>query len=279
MVFEIALGEDAHAVGADLLREPSRRILTLSSLERQGRRIGFVPTLLIFGARNLGRAIAGHMAELGWSVAAVARSEETVGRLRDELPDALGIAGDAASEDDVERAFDAARERFGSIDLVVVAISPTFRGRQVGGGKVAEADGKALSPYTEELLPALFTVLRVGARRLKEQGVGTFVQITGGSARRGMPGRGPWAAAAFATRALVQSAASELREHGVHVALLIVDATIESEKSADRLAGRAPKESASQEDVARAIAYLAGQSPRAWTHELQLTPSGDRWVP
>jgi len=219
------------------------------------------------------------MAGLGWNVAAVARTLETIERLRGDLPVALGVTADAADEAGVEEAFDEASRHFGSVDLVVVAISPNFRGKQIGGGELADADGEALAPYTGELLPALFTVLRVSARRLRERRRGTFVQITGGSSRRGMPGRGPWAAAAFASRALVQSAAGELRGHGVHVALLIVDATIESEKSVDRLAGRPAEESASQEDVARAVAYLASQSPRAWTHELQLTPSGDRWVP
>jgi hypothetical protein len=31
--------------------------------------------------------------------------------------------------------------------------------------------------------------------------------------------------------------------------------------------------------VARAVEYLATQEPTAWTHELQVTPRGDRWVP
>ena len=66
---------------------------------------------------------------------------------------------------------------------------------------------------------------------------------------------------------------------GVHVALLIVDATIESEKTAERLAGKDPILSTTEQDVAEAVTYLAGQSERAWTHELQLTPRGERWVP
>lgn len=238
-----------------------------------------MPTLLVFGARNLGRAVGAHLAGEDWGVAAVARSEESVARVRDEIRGSLGIVADAGRDDDVERAFRETKERFGSVDLVVSAISPSFGGRSFGGGGIAEANAEAMAPYVEELLPNLFTLLRIGTRFLKEQGGGTYVQITGGSARRGMPGRGPWAAAAFATRALVQSAAAELRDDGVHVALLIVDATIESEKSAERLEGRPKEESAGQEDIARAVAYLAGQSPRAWTHELQLTPSGDRWIP
>jgi hypothetical protein len=43
--------------------------------------------------------------------------------------------------------------------------------------------------------------------------------------------------------------------------------------------GRPPEESLTPEDVAAAVAYLAGQSPRGWSHELVITPSGDTWVP
>ena len=53
------------------------------------------------------------------------------------------------------------------------------------------------------------------------------MQVTGGSSRRAMPGRGLWAAGAFGVRALTQAAALELRERGIHVALLIVDAGIQ----------------------------------------------------
>jgi hypothetical protein len=31
--------------------------------------------------------------------------------------------------------------------------------------------------------------------------------------------------------------------------------------------------------IADAVEFLAGQQPRAYTHELMLTPSGDTWVP
>ncbi len=204
---------------------------------------------------------------------------DSLERLAAEVDGALTITGDVRMAADVQRAFAEARARFETVDLVVVAISPTQTGRTFGGGEVADLEPTALSPYLDDLLPGLLNVLRVGARVLREQGHGTYVQVTGGSARRGMPGRGPWAAAAFATRGLVQAAASELREHGVHVALLIVDATIESEKTRARLEGKPSEASTSEEDVAAAIAYLADQSSRGWTHELQITPAGDRWLP
>src|SRR5690349_22279872 len=228
-------------------------------------------TLLVFGARNLGRVLARELSAEGWRVAAVARSEATIERLRDEVPEAIGLTGDAADAADVERIF----EHVGRVDLVVNAITttPGF------GGPVHEAPPEALDAYVGALLPGIFNVLRVGGRVLAGQGHGTLVQVTGGSTRRGNPNRGPWAAAAFATRALVQSQAAELRDQGVHVALLVVDAIIESEKTKQWLEEEPPEKSASMEAVARAIEYPHGQSRCAWTHELQLTPALERWVP
>ena len=110
-------------------------------------------------------------------------------------------------------------------------------------------------------------------------GAGTLIQVTGGSARRAMPGRGLWAAGAAATRAIVHAAAQELRAEGIHVALLIVDATIDSPKTARVHRRPARERERRQAEIARAVEYLAGQSPRAFTHELVVTPAGDRWVP
>jgi NAD(P)-dependent dehydrogenase (short-subunit alcohol dehydrogenase family) len=230
-----------------------------------------VPTLLVFGARNLGRVLARDLSADGWRVAAVARSESTIELLKDEVPEAIGLIGDASKTEDVERIF----EDVGNVDLVVNAITtnPSF------GGPIHEAPPEALDAYVGALLPGIFNVLRVGGRVLAREKKGTLVQVTGGSARRGNPERGPWAAAAFATRALVQSQAAELRGEGVHVALLVVDAIIESEKTKHWLEDEPPERSASMEDVARAVKYLYEQSPRAWTHELQLTPALERWVP
>lgn len=225
----------------------------------------------MFGARNLGRVLAGHLSEKGWRVAAVARSESTIEQLKDEVPEAVGLIADASNADDVERVF----EEVGHVDLVVNAITtnPSF------GGPVHEAPPDGLDVYDRALLPGIFNILRVGGRVLAGQEAGTLVQVTGGSARRGNPGRGTWAAVAFATRALIQAQAGELRDQGVHVALLIVDAIIESEKTAGWLEDEPPERSASMEEIARAIEYLHEQSPRAWTHELQLTPALERWVP
>lgn len=235
--------------------------------------------LLVFGARNLGRDIAARFAADGWQVAGVARSAETVAAFEAAVPGAFGIRATAGDPGEAERAWLQARAALGGpIDLVVSALSPTLRGAPYGT-HVADADLSAIDPYVKDLLPAIFDVVHVAAAYLGAEGHGTLVQVTGGSSRRGMPGRGPWAAGAFATRGLLQAVAQELREKGVHAALLIVDAVIASEKSAAMLAGKPDDYAIHGEDVAEAVAYLHAQSRRGWTHELQLTPAGDRWVP
>jgi hypothetical protein len=94
-----------------------------------------------------------------------------------------------------------------------------------------------------------------------------------------MPGKGLWAAGAFATRALVQASAQELRQEGIHAALLVVDATIESPKTAE-FTGDVPRDAlGDMAQIAEAVSFLVQQEPRALTHELMVTPAGDRWVP
>jgi 3-oxoacyl-[acyl-carrier protein] reductase len=231
---------------------------------------------VVLGARNLGGAIAMHLHETGWSpVAAVARSDESLAAVRER-----GIAGINADATDPD-ALREAVEQAGDVAVLVNAISaarPT--GGPFGGGPLADATPDAYEAWCGAVSRQAFTFLSVGAAALRARGAGgTIVQVTGGSARRAMPGRGLWAAGAAATRALVHAAAQELRTEGIHVALLIVDATIASPKTADRTRDLPAEALADQAEIARAVAYLAGQQATGYTHELVVTPSGDRWLP
>ena len=168
----------------------------------------------------------------------------------------------------------------GSVDLVVNAASPYGGDRSgpFGGGELVEAAPSAFDAWAAPPARAAFTFLSATGRFLLAQGEpATVVQVTGGSARRAMPGRGLWAAGAFGVRALTQAAALELRGHGIHVALLIVDAGI------DPLAGAGsggPTDAlADPRELAAAVRFLADQGARGATHELQVTPLAERWVP
>jgi NAD(P)-dependent dehydrogenase (short-subunit alcohol dehydrogenase family) len=230
-----------------------------------------------FGARNVGRAVVADRLAAGWRALAVARSDETLDALRAAHPRAAVLRGDAADHAAVAEALARAERDLGGLDLVVNATTSVPRDHTFGGGPIAEAPPDRLESWTAGFLPAAWAILRGGGAALARRGSGTLIQLAGGSARRGMPGRGPWAAAQFAARALTQSLAQELRGRGVHVAMLIADGLIRTDRNP--LADRPPQDAMTPQDVAAAVAYLASQPAGAWTHELVITPAGDAWVP
>jgi NAD(P)-dependent dehydrogenase (short-subunit alcohol dehydrogenase family) len=236
-------------------------------------------TVVVLGARNLGGAIIEHFQERDWNAAGVARSADTLARVR--ASGALALEADASDSESLSAALTKAREEYGSLDAVVNAVTaarPTGGG-PFGGGELAQADLEAFRGWTVAVAEQAFVFLSVGAAALRQSGGGALIQITGGSTRRAMPGRGLWAAGAFATRALVQAAAQELRAGGIHAALLAVDATIESPKTEAFTRDSPPDALADMGEVARAVSFLVEQGARALTHELVVTPAGERWVP
>jgi len=240
-----------------------------------------MPALVVLGARNLGGAILEHFLGRGWQGAAVARSDDTLERVR--AAGGLALRADASSAGELEGTLAQARAQLGGLDLMVNAVSasrPPEGGGPFGGGPIAEATVEGFRGWTAAVAEQAFVFLSTGARALRGAGGGgTLVQVTGGSARRAMPSRGLWSAGAQATRAMVHAAAQELREEGIHVALLVVDATIESPKT-EAYTRDTPREAlADMAEIARAVEFLAGQSARGLTHELVVTPAGDRWVP
>lgn len=235
------------------------------------------PAAVVFGARNVGRAVVRERRAAGWGVLAVARTEATLARLRDEDPAVLTLAGDAADPGVVAAALERAEADLGPVRLVVNAVTAPPRTGVFGGGPVTEAAQEDLAAWMGGFVPMAWAVQRVAGRILAERGGGTLVQVAGGSARRPIPNRGMWGAAQHATRALTLALAQELRPAGVHVALLVADGVIETDR---RPLGDDPPDAVlDPADVAAAVGYLADQGPRGWTHEMALTPRREPWTP
>jgi NAD(P)-dependent dehydrogenase (short-subunit alcohol dehydrogenase family) len=237
------------------------------------------PSALIFGARNLGKATIELLVQQDWAVAGVARSQETLQGVSDA--GALALKADVTDQASVRDAIAQTVDAHGRIDLVVNAASAYGGARSgpFGGGPMAEAEADAFDSWAAAPARSAFSFLSGAAGYLAaNDATATLIQVTGGSARRAMPGRGLWAAGAFGVRAITQAAALELRPRGIHVALLIVDAGIEPLSGASR-AGASRDALADPRDLAEAVLYLAKQSPRAATHELQVTPLAETWVP
>ncbi len=244
-----------------------------------GEATGQPKTALVFGARNLGRAVLEALLQAGWQVAAAARSDATLDGVR--AAGALALRADVTDPASVEAALGEVAAAYGPVGAVVNAAAAYGGDRSgpFGGGPLAQADPGAFDEWAAAPARSAFSFLSGASRFLLAQGTpATLVQVTGGSARRAMPGRGLWAAGSFGVRALTHAAALELRGEGIHVALLIVDAGIEP-LSGEPRPGAIREALADPRRLADAVLFLAEQSARAATHELQVTPLAETWVP
>jgi len=234
---------------------------------------------VVFGARNLGRAIIELLVNDAWAVAGAARSQSTLDGVR--ASGALALRADVTDPASVYGVLEQAAAAHGRIELVVNAAA-AYGGERTGpfgGGPIAEADLDSFASWAAAPARAAFSFLSASGRFAIAQGrPATLVQVTGGSARRAMPGRGLWAAGSFGVRAITNAAALELRPQGIQVTLLIVDAGIQPRDGSAR-PGVSPEALADPRRIADAVLFLANQDARSATHELQVTPLAENWTP
>jgi NAD(P)-dependent dehydrogenase (short-subunit alcohol dehydrogenase family) len=163
-------------------------------------------------AQGIGRAIADGLAAEGTRIVVVdlQRAEEAAGA----YPDGVGLTADVASEADVERVVSEARERCGSIDVLVN-----------NAGLYASL---AMRPFTEIPLEewrqvmdvnvaSMFLTCRAVVPVMREQGGGKIVNISSGTPFRGVPFLLHYVTSKGAIVALTRALAKELGRDGIHV--------------------------------------------------------------
>jgi len=84
------------------------------------------------------------------------------------------------------------------------------------------------------------------------------------------------AAAKFALRGFAQALARECQPQGVHVVHLVIDGLLRGSPSIARFGGSEAR-AIPPAEVARACRWLAAQPPSAWTHELDMRSSAERF--
>src|SRR5947209_1361688 len=140
---------------------------------------------IVFGARNLGRAVIEALVAEGWAVAGVARSQTTL----DGVTEAGGLAlqADVTDPTSVYAALNEVAAAHGGVDLALNAASAYGGDRSgpFGGGAIVEADVRGVDSWAAAPARAAFSFLSANARFAVEPGgPATLVQFTGVSARR-----------------------------------------------------------------------------------------------
>jgi NAD(P)-dependent dehydrogenase (short-subunit alcohol dehydrogenase family) len=232
-------------------------------------------TLLMIGARTLGRALALHFAARGWQVVCAARTAADVEALAADVTRAGGRGVAAVCDLNDRASLEAVVSAQARIDLCIAAQTA---GGRFGALPLLEIADEELDRGYAAYLRGTWNLLKAVGPRLVGQGAGTFLQIGTSSGVRTREGFAALGAIQHGLRALVQVAAREWRQQGVHVAYLPIDGAIESERTQAWIARSGPDRAVPQEEIARACEYLHRQERRAWTHELVLRPAGSEWT-
>jgi 3-oxoacyl-[acyl-carrier protein] reductase len=167
------------------------------------------------GTRGIGLAIARLLAEDGASVVVsgrdAARLDAAVKELEALGGPVLGVAADASKREDVERLIEAARERFGRIDVVVNNAGMT-RDQLLVRMKDDDWD-----QVLDTNLRGVFLMTRAAAKVMMRQKSGRIINISSTAGAMGNPGQVNYSAAKAGVIGLTKAAARELAHWNILV--------------------------------------------------------------
>ena len=223
-------------------------------------------TALIVGAGpGLSASLARLFSKHGIKVALAARSIDKLGALTQETG-ARAFACDATKRDEVEKLFASVEAAYGAPDAVVYNAS--YRTR----GPLLDLDPAEVAKSIEVSAFAGFLVAQAAVKRMLPTGRGALM-FTGASASvKGYAQSAPFAMGKFALRGLAQSLARELSPRGIHVAHVVIDGGIRSERrppSPDK-----PDALLDPDAIAATYWAVMQQDRSAWSFEVDVRP----WV-
>jgi NAD(P)-dependent dehydrogenase (short-subunit alcohol dehydrogenase family) len=229
---------------------------------------------------GVGGAIAQKFAQEGFFVVLTTRTEANAAGLaaaiREQGGDCMVVELDLVSQESIKAAFATIRREAGEPDILVYNAG-YLEGRDLPPEKellehipvemfdtAHHIAGRGPFLVAKEVLPAM-----------RKKGAGSFFFSNNSKSFRGTK-RNTGESLYYPRvmmRTLAQVLTEEYSEHGVHVANVVIDGTIDSPgtRALPRVQNR-PDLVINPVKIAEAFWYLHTQDRSCWTHELQLTP-------
>ncbi len=187
---------------------------------------------------GLGASLARRFAAEGCRVALFARSTAFIEDLADDLPEpgeGLAVPTDLTEVERIRDGFDAVREAFGPVDVLV--------------NHASAASWTGLMDTSVDEFERSWAVNGRGAFVCSQEAVGDMLDGDGGtvvftgatSAVRSLGGAIGFTAAKFAARGMAMDIAQEFGPEGVHVAHVVIDGQIDSPDVRERRPDRDPE--------------------------------------
>src|SRR5579871_2004858 len=238
--------------------------------------------VLVGAGDAIGAAVARRFALRGYHVCIgrrdAAKSQALIAELAANNAHASAYSVDARSEAAVQALFKQIEDDIGDIEVCL------FNAGSNVNKPLVETSSELFLKAWQLACYGGFLVGREAAKYMTAHGHGTILFTGATASLRGGKGFAAFSSAKFGLRALAQSMARELGPKNIHVAHLIIDAGVDSPAIHQRMKARGvdaatipPDSLTKTSSIAEAYWLLHQQGRDAWTHELDLRPSVEKW--
>jgi len=227
-------------------------------------------TLLVAGAgAGLGKSLAKRFAREGYAVALAARNRDRLSALAADLS-ASAFAADLTDETAVANLFKDVETRVGPIEAVAFVAATRVQ------GPFTELSAADFENVWRQSCLSGFLVGREAARGMLPRGRGSVIFTGASGSTRGRANFAAFAAAKGGLRFMAQSMARELGPKGIHVATVLIDGAIDSERMRrdyrERMESLGADGALHPDAIAETYWQIHNQPRSAWTHEVDLRP-------
>ena len=212
---------------------------------------------------GLGRGLAEVFASAGYRVAALSRSGI-------HPPEARGFSADLSDPNQVVASVDAVLREFGRIDVYVHNVASLHIAPFLD-----TAPEHFETIWRDTFLSAVYASQTVIPYMLNA-GFGTLLFSGATASVKAGAHFSAFSSAKFALRALSQSLAREFQPRGIHVAHVVLDGLMFGTSSIERFNGTEAT-SIHPRDAARTYLAIAQQPRSAWSQEIDIRPSSERF--
>jgi NAD(P)-dependent dehydrogenase (short-subunit alcohol dehydrogenase family) len=226
------------------------------------------PLALVTGVGpGTGAAVARRFAEGGYRVAMLARDAERLAALEAEIPDSIAVPCDVSDAEALARAI----AHVGPPQVVIH--------NAVGGafGTFMDITAETLERNFAINTMALFHLARLTAPAMVEAGQGAIIVTGNTSAQRGRAAFAGFAPTKAAQRILAESLARDLGPKGVHVAYLVIDASIDVPWQRQMRPDARDDFFCTPASIADEVWHLAHQPRDAWSFLAEVRPFHEPW--
>ena len=237
------------------------------------------PLALVAGVGDgLGKAVARRFARAGYLAVLVARKEEKLERIAEEIAaeggEAVARPADLRFDDEVHALFDDVAA-LGRLDVAVFNAGAQHR------QPFAEIEPAMFEKVWRLGCHAGFVVGQAAARQMLDRGRGTIIFTGATAAVRGGAEFTAFVAAKAGLRSVAQSMARSLGPRGIHVCHVIVDGVIDMpavhERFPELVAGLPDGGMLAPDAIAETYLALHCQDRSAWTLEIDVRPWCERF--